>query len=298
MKIIVSFSGGKDSTACLLWALNEGGFKRESLTAVFCDTGWEHADTISYIDSTCKTLGVKLVTLRSKKYEGFLDMAIKKGRFPSTKARFCTEELKSKPMIDYLLDEVQDHCLIIQGIRNQESLARSKMQKNCTFFRYYVDPYSVKDGKELRHTYRKVDVLAFRAKFADDILRPIISWRAEQVMAYILSHGLKPNPLYYRGAKRVGCYPCIMSNHAEVKAMLANDPEYAERLINAERQANRTFFPPNYIPQRFHTGYDSVSGKSICTVSDVAKYLTEQKGSLFMDETEHRLCMSYYQICE
>jgi hypothetical protein len=65
MKHVVCFSGGKDSTALVLWA-------KESLpefTAVFCDTKWESDLTplyIEYIDQT--VLGGKLITLTSTKY--------------------------------------------------------------------------------------------------------------------------------------------------------------------------------------------------------------------------------------
>ena len=38
MKIIVSFSGGKDSQACLIQATNKYG--ADKIEAVFCDTGW------------------------------------------------------------------------------------------------------------------------------------------------------------------------------------------------------------------------------------------------------------------
>lgn len=46
MKHIVCFSGGKDSTALVLWA-------KENLpefTTVFCDTGWEHPITYAYVE--------------------------------------------------------------------------------------------------------------------------------------------------------------------------------------------------------------------------------------------------------
>lgn len=43
MKIIVSFSGGKDSQACLIQATKQYG--ADKIEAVFCDTGWEHPDT-------------------------------------------------------------------------------------------------------------------------------------------------------------------------------------------------------------------------------------------------------------
>lgn len=49
MKIIVSFSGGKDSQACLIQAANKYG--ADKIEAVFCDTGWEHPDTYQHISN-------------------------------------------------------------------------------------------------------------------------------------------------------------------------------------------------------------------------------------------------------
>lgn len=56
MKIIVSFSGGKDSQACLIWAVKKYGSK--NVQAVFCDTGWEHSLTYKHIQDTCKLMQV------------------------------------------------------------------------------------------------------------------------------------------------------------------------------------------------------------------------------------------------
>lgn len=39
MKVIVAFSGGKDSLAALLWTQEH---ITKNFTTVFCDTGWEH----------------------------------------------------------------------------------------------------------------------------------------------------------------------------------------------------------------------------------------------------------------
>ena len=57
MKIIVSFSGGKDSQACLIQAANKYG--ADKIEAVFCDTGWEHPDTYQHISNVCKQLDVR-----------------------------------------------------------------------------------------------------------------------------------------------------------------------------------------------------------------------------------------------
>lgn len=71
MKVIVQFSGGKDSQACLIKACNDYG--ADKITAVFCDTGWEHQNTYKHIENVVKQLGVKLVVLKSTKYTDFVD---------------------------------------------------------------------------------------------------------------------------------------------------------------------------------------------------------------------------------
>ena len=214
MKIIVTFSGGKDSLAALLWVREH---ITTNFTTVFCDTGWEHPLTYEYINRIADRLNLDLVTLKSPKYDGMVDLARQKKRWPSTRARFCTEELKTKPTIDYVLDEVQDNMLMIQGIRAAESASRAKMSAQCTYFKYYFEPYGYdKNGKPKKHSYRGKDVRAFREKFADDLLRPVFDWSAQQVIDYILAAGLEPNPLYTMGYKRVGCWPCVMANQREI----------------------------------------------------------------------------------
>lgn len=296
MKVVVSFSGGKDSQACLIWATKN--FKKENIIAVFCDTGWEHELTYKHINEVCENLGVELITLKSKKYNGMLDLAAKKKRFPSTMARFCTSELKSHPMIDWVLDQ-KENLLIIQGIRKDESLSRSKMQENCRFFRYYFEPIKInKKGKPVFHTFRSSLVKKWCEKYDDSILRPVFDWSGQQVIDYIIENGQKPNPLYYKGANRVGCFPCVMTSKKELKAMIELTPEFIDKVNQAEITANSSFFPPDYIPKRFSSRTDS-KGNKYPVVNDVINYLTEFSGNLFENEPEqNKSCMSFYGICE
>jgi len=285
MKIIVSYSGGKDSQACLLHSI--GKYGANNITAVFCDTGWEHPHTYKHIDETCNKLGVKLITLKSK-YD-FVSLAKYKKRFPSTKARFCTSELKMKPMIDYILS-LNESCIVIQGIRAKESISRAAMSEECMFFKSYFEPYT--NGKT--ESYRKKEVKQWCSKFDASILRPIFQWTAQEVIDYILNSGFYPNKLYTMGLSRVGCFPCFMARHKEVLLIIQKDKETLKKLIDAENHVGTSFFTSNYIPRRY-----CKNGK-YPTVEDVVKYLTNKNMTIDMYEPEGGYsCMSmFHGLCE
>lgn len=105
MKVIVSFSGGKDSLASLLWVRNN--LTKDFIT-VFCDTGWEHPLTYKYIEEVQEQLGLNLITVKSKKFNGMVDLTKKKSRWPSSQRRFCTSELKTIPMIVMTMDYAEN----------------------------------------------------------------------------------------------------------------------------------------------------------------------------------------------
>lgn len=286
MKILVFYSGGKDSQACLIWAVEKYG--KKYVRAIFCDTGWENPLTYEHIQETTKLLGVELITIKSRKYNGLVDLSEKKGRFPSTMARFCTEELKAKPAIDYVLS-LTDHVIVIEGIRGNESFSRSKMEPSCTYFKYYFEPKA--NGKT--HTYRKKDVVEWVKKYNADKIRPIFDWTAEQTVSFILENGQKPNPLYYMGFSRVGCFPCIMARQKEVQLIVENHPNQWNRLKEAESNIGKSFFPPNYIPKH------ACKNGRFPMVEDVEKYIRGKNQTLDMFADDEPIgCMSVYNLCE
>lgn len=284
MKIIVSYSGGKDSQACLINAAKKYGAAR--ITAVFCDTGWEHPVTYEHVQDICSQMGVELVILRSA--YTFVSLAKYKKRFPSTKARFCTTELKVKPMIDYILS-LTESCIIIQGIRAGESIARAKMLPECSYFADYFQP---KENKTA-YSYRRREVVEWCAKHDASVLRPVFLWSAQEVIDCILAAGLKPNPLYYRGLSRVGCFPCMMCRMSEIREILKDEP-MKERLLNAERMVGHSFFAPDYIPK-----YACQNGH-YPMVEDVFRYVSDKNATLDMfAPDEGYACMSlFHGLCE
>lgn len=328
MKLIVPLSAGKDSQATLHYCIEKYGV--EKLIAVFCDTKWEHELTYKHLEYLVNKTGVKYKILSSEKYDGFVDLCKKKKRFPSSQARFCTSELKVIPMIDYILS-LKDNVMIFQGIRGDESKSRSEMSIECRYFKYYFEPYAsneitiskfkrkpptthkqklklnkainrLKEGQndEKYHSYRKKDVFDWCEKYTDDVFRPFFNSTAEDVIYYSLNRGFKINPLYFKGSSRVGCYPCIHSNKPEMKNIIETSPEAILKVRNAEIEVNGTFFSPDYIPKRYHTGFDEKSGKTICSIDDVVKYLADKNAQidLIEDLGMGSGCNSVYAICE
>jgi len=326
MIVLTPISGGKDSQAATLWAENKFGLK--SLIGVFCDVKWEADETYLHIDYFTQKLGINFKVLTSKKYDGMVDLAVKRGRFPSTTARFCTEELKIFPMIDYILT-LEDHIIVVDGIRADESAKRSKMEAECRYFKYYFEPYqtntmivesfadnppvSLNQKKKLKkaqdrlligkddpkyYTYRKKDVFKWCEKYDDSVIRPCFHMTGDEVIYYSLNRGYDINPRYKRGYKRVGCDPCIMEDIPSITLTVKESPLTIIKVKYAELKANSSFFPPDKIPKRYHSKVDK-KGKSYPTMGDVERYINDKTATpdMFISDPVFK-CRSHYNICE
>ena len=97
---IVSFSGGKDSTAMLLMML-EKGIQVDDI--VFCDTGMEFPEMYNHIGNVEKHIKRKVTVLKRKEtYQYFLGEHKKRnGKIgyghPDFRNRWCTQLLKKTP---------------------------------------------------------------------------------------------------------------------------------------------------------------------------------------------------------
>lgn len=137
----------------------------------------------------------------------FLDLCLWKGRSPSRKAQFCTEELKRNIAVAFQLDLIDAGHRVIswQGVRRDESLNRRSAKK------------SERIGPRL---------WAFR---------PLVDWSAADVFSYCAEHRIRPNPLYLSGCDRVGCMPCINVSKGELQTISQRWPEHIERIAGWER---------------------------------------------------------------
>jgi len=203
-RVIASISGGRDSAAMSLH-LRELGVDHER---VFMDTGWEHPATYEYLRGPLTAALGPIVEIRGA--DTFESLVERKGLFPSRVMRFCTEELKVKPMQRYLAGRADvDDLVNCVGIRRAESKARATM-----------DEWEWSDG------------------FDCEVWRPLVTWSADDVAAIHERHGLAMNPLYALGATRVGCWPCIHARKSELALIARVDPARIARLAEMEAALN------------------------------------------------------------
>ncbi len=214
----------------------------------------------------------------------FLDLCLLKGRFPGAMSRFCTDDLKLKPMMEIkqpLLDAGESIVSWI-GERADESKARAKKPML----------------ERIRHQSGACEIL----------YRPIHGWTAEQTFELAKRHGMPPNPLYLQGMKRVGCFTCIMAGKEEIKEWAVRFPEAVDRIEEWERLVTltsrrwgATFFCAKVIP-----GEDPVRAN----IRNVVRWANSGKGGNwqqfdFVGQMEAQeaadaglQCKSSYGLCE
>lgn len=207
-RLILSISGGKDSTATLL-ALRERGHQFD---CVFADTEWEAPQTYEYLAFLEKRLGLQIHRVRSKN-GGMEKGIVHHGIFPSRKMKWCTKELKVFPIIEYH-ETIKEACecetVSVVGIRRDESDDRAEAKG----FEY--EPQS--------------DWYTWR---------PLIDWTIRDVLEIHNKYAIPVNPLYQLGFSRVGCMPCIQAKKEEIRLMAKHFPEKVQAIHVLETELTK-----------------------------------------------------------
>lgn len=282
--LVVCVSGGKDSTAMALWLLKESGLSNP-MRFVFTDTGHENPVTLEHMDYLEKAIGIKIERVTGP--YSFLTLSIKKGAFPSARRRFCTEELKVKPLAAWIgAQEDADPAfdpVTVMGIRREESKARRDMPE-------------WEDSQTQRSAYDC------------PLWRPIIDWTWQQVFAIHEKYGIEPNPLYKRGVGRVGCWPCIMCSKGELATAFNEDPGLLDRLRDyevqvaaASKEGIPTMFASDKTPRAFHDREHTKEDGSVFTyvsIDGVYRWCMDPDQPELDFGGDPPTCMSQYGLCE
>ncbi|MTI69246.1 MAG: phosphoadenosine phosphosulfate reductase [Firmicutes bacterium] len=177
-QILVSFSGGKDST--VVSDLVTKGLSNSRITHIFGDTTLEFPTTYEYVERFKKD-SKALVRTAINRQNDFYDMCDKIGP-PSRLMRWCCHAFKTGPISRTINTKFNryDRILTFYGIRKNESISRSK------YDRIYDSPKITKQK----------------------VAAPIFNWKDIDLWLYMFAENLDFNSAYKLGFDRAGCWCC------------------------------------------------------------------------------------------
>jgi 3'-phosphoadenosine 5'-phosphosulfate sulfotransferase (PAPS reductase)/FAD synthetase len=282
-RYVCGVSGGKDSTALALWLWYESGIPHEHIRLTFCDTGNEDPFTYAYLDYLRTLMPIEVITPE----RDFWELARHKKRFPSTKARFCTQALKIIPTREYVLALMQEghQVLRLSGVRSAEghntndraaATAWEYNEGDAVWVHRPILDWTLDQVWDIHKRYLSLDAVCDLVT-ADPTMA---ADRKAQVIKRLRARGIPFNPLYAMGAKRVGCFPCINSAKPEIRAMATFRPERItfigekEIWVGESNFGISTFFPRGYIPLHLNSKEVTIKDKvyDVPTIYDVVEW--------------------------
>lgn len=211
-KNIVSFSGGKDSTAMLLLMI-EKNIKIDEI--IFLDTGMEFPAMYQHIKQVEKFIDRSITILRAEKSFEYMMLEYEKQRgknkgqkgysWPDFRNRWCTSYLKKQVIKKYLkkykgYEIVEFHGIAVDEVKRLEK----NNEKNV---RYPLAEWNITEKEALEYCYNKG-----------------FNW-----------DGL------YDNFDRVSCWCCPLKNLKELKTLYLKYPVLWNKLKEWEQKTYRKF---------------------------------------------------------
>ena len=184
-RMIVSFSGGKDSTATADVVVKALG--NPYITHLFGNTTLEFPMTSEYAERYRKSHPMAEFRIAQNTDQNFYEVCKEIGP-PARMMRWCCSMFKTGPITRVLNRKFGDkQILTFYGIRKNESVSRSK------YSRVTENTETVKIQKQT-------------------VASPIFDWKDLDVWLYLLSEKVDFNDAYRLGYDRVGCWCCPNNN--------------------------------------------------------------------------------------
>jgi phosphoadenosine phosphosulfate reductase len=183
--IVISFSGGKDST--VVADLVVKALSNPSLVHIFGDTTLEFPFTIEYAQRF-RSNNPKIIFKTAKnKEQDFYNVCEDIGP-PARMLRWCCSMFKTGPIARVLNSLYRDkEILTFYGIRKCESVSRSKYNR-------------IEDSAESVKIHKQT------------VASPVFLWRDIDIWLYIFGENIDFNDAYRLGYDRVGCWCCPNNN--------------------------------------------------------------------------------------
>lgn len=201
-RMIISFSGGKDSTATADVVVKALG--NPYITHLFGNTTLEFPYTTEYAERYRKSHPMAEFRIAQNTDQNFYEVCKEIGP-PARMMRWCCSMFKTGPITRVLNRKFGDkQILTFYGIRKNESVSRSK------YSRVTENTETVKIQKQT-------------------VASPIFDWKDLDVWLYLLSEKVDFNDAYRLGYDRVGCWCCPNNN---LRA------QFLSRIYMSERSEN------------------------------------------------------------
>ena len=183
--IVLSFSGGKDSTVTadlVVKALSD-----PSLVHIFGNTTLEFPFTIEYAERFKKNNPKAIFKVAKNKEQNFYEVCEDIGP-PARMLRWCCFMFKTGPISRVITGLYRDKSILTYyGIRKCDSVSRSKYNR-------------IEDNAESTKIQQQT------------VATPIFFWKDIDVWLYILGEEVDFNDAYRLGYDRVGCWCCPNNN--------------------------------------------------------------------------------------
>ena len=183
--VVISFSGGKDSTATADVVIKS--LSNPSLVHIFGDTTLEFPYTMEYANRYRDEHPQAIFKVARNNEQVFMDVCEDIGP-PARMMRWCCSMFKTGPITRVINSLYRNQqILTFYGIRKSESVSRSK------YNRVEDDAESVKIQQQT-------------------VASPIFFWKDMDVWLYLLAEDVDFNEAYRLGYDRVGCWCCPNNN--------------------------------------------------------------------------------------
>ncbi|MFF6843436.1 phosphoadenosine phosphosulfate reductase family protein [Streptomyces globosus] len=189
---VLGISGGKDSSALAVYMRN----RVPEMEYFFCDTGAELPETYEYLNRLEAALGKSIVRLNADRdFDHWME--VYQGTLPSPQMRWCTKNLKIKPLEDWVGDDKVISYVAIRADENRLGYVSTKPNIEAVF------PFR-EDGID-----------------KDGVMR-------------ILNEAGIGLPDYYEWRTRSGCYFCFFQRKHEWVGLKERHPDLFDRAVEYE----------------------------------------------------------------
>jgi 3'-phosphoadenosine 5'-phosphosulfate sulfotransferase (PAPS reductase)/FAD synthetase len=191
---VLGISGGKDSSALAVYMRN----RVPEMEYFFCDTGAELPETYEYLNRLEAALGKSIVRLNADRdFDHWME--VYQGTLPSPQMRWCTKNLKIKPLEDWVGDDKVISYVAIRADENRIGYVSTKPNIDAVF------PFR-EDGID-----------------KDGVMR-------------ILDEAGIGLPDYYEWRTRSGCYFCFFQRKHEWVGLKERHPDLFDRAVEYEEK--------------------------------------------------------------